>query len=447
MLSLLAVTAAPMGAATAPSGTYHGVKSILGETIDTSVKVDSATSMDLAIKGVISIACAAEAYKYDGSSVITLPGMNTPGDCVHDALAQQSEVSIKSIEYDSTADSIKINAEFAILSVSITLTKEGTLRSPETAEDRDRMFEEFTRYHRRTYVDSERALRRAIFEENLNLITQRNSDGDLGRHWVNKFSDVSEEEFRATHLGYKPKANASDAQPELELPLTVSSAASSIDWRSHSPSVLTPVKDQGQCGSCWAFSATEQIETDVAMSTGKLYTLAPQQIVSCDHTDMGCNGGNTETAYKYVAKEGLEAESSYPYKSGNTGSSGQCKYSKSKSVVTIQSYKTVSRFGVSEGKMLTQIQKSPISVCVDASKWQTYRSGIMGKSCGTSLDHCVQAVGYNANEGYWIVRNSWNTDWGVDGYIYVKEGVDACGIAKDATIVEGASVQLSVESA
>jgi len=245
-------------------------------------------------------------------------------------------------------------------------------------------------------------------------------------------------------MGYVPKRNVTGRE-ELALPLTASADAASIDWRKHSPKILTPVKDQGQCGSCWAFSATEQIETNVAMATGHLYTLSPQQIVSCDKTDLGCNGGNTETAYDYVAHNGLEAESAYPYVSGDSGRSGTCHYKSSKTEVTISSYKTVSHSKRSEGKMLTQIQKSPISVCVDASKWQTYHSGVLGARCGTSLDHCVQAVGYNGNGNYWIVRNSWNTDWGQDGYIYVKEGVDACGIAKDATIVTGASVSTPVE--
>lgn len=232
----------------------------------------------------------------------------------------------------------------------------------------------------------------------------------------------------------------------MDLALTASTDAASIDWRQHSPAVLTPVKDQGQCGSCWAFSATEQIETDVAMATGHLYTLSPQQIVSCDKTDDGCNGGNTETAYDYVAEKGMEAESSYPYTSGDSGRTGSCHYREAREIVTIGSYSTVSHSRRSEGKMLTQIQRSPISVCVDASKWQTYSHGVLGRSCGNQLDHCVQAVGYNAQHNYWIVRNSWNTDWGVNGYIYVKEGVDACGIAKDATIVRGASVHTAIEA-
>jgi len=439
--------------AATPTGTYHGSKSILGEGIDATVKVDSTAAMDLTVTGVASIACPGEKYAYDGASAITLSGMNTAGDCVHDALAKESEVSIKSISYDSSSDSITVTAKYTFISVSVVLKKQaaagllGATRNTETAEERDAMFAEFTAFHGRTYTGAERALRRAIFEENLDRITERNVDGELGHHWVNRFADVSEEEFRATHMGYKPKANASDAADELDLPLTASASASSIDWRSHSPAVLTPVKDQGQCGSCWAFSATEQIETDVAMATGHLYTLAPQQIVSCDKTDLGCDGGNTETAYAYVAKSGLEAESSYPYKSGDSGRSGTCKYSSGKTVVSISSYSSVSKTKRSEGKMLTQIQKSPISVCVDATKWQTYSRGVLGKSCGTSLDHCVQAVGYNADQGYWVVRNSWNTDWGVKGYIYVKEGIDACGIAKDATIVTGAKATTTVEAA
>merc|ERR1712066_374124 len=307
------------------------------------------------------------------------------------------------------------------------------------------MFAEFVAFHGKIYSsDAERTARRAIFEENLDLITERNADGDLGIHWVNKFADVSAEEFRATHLGYLPKANTT-ASVELDLPLTASASAASVDWRSRSPSILTPVKDQGQCGSCWAFSATEQIETDVAMATGKLYSLSPQQITSCDEVDDGCNGGNTETAYEYVAKHGLETESAYPYTSGKKGKTGKCQYSSSKTVVSISGYKSVSKSAKHEGKMLTQIATSPISVCVDAEKWQTYSGGVMGKSCGSSLDHCVQAVGYNSAKGYWIVRNSWNTDWGENGYIYVKEGINACGIAKDATIVNGASAIASVE--
>jgi len=438
------------GAAAAPTGTYTGSKSVLGVTIDGKVKINSATDMDLEISNAISISCPGEPYTLDGNS-ITITNMDKAGDCVHDAVASEPGLSIKSVTYDSSADAITVEAKEGFVALKIVLTKStpgllGARFNIETAAERNAMFEAFVSEHGRTYPSAaERDARRAIFEETLDLITSRNTDGDLGKHWPNKFSDIAEEEFRATHMGYVPKKNTT-AAVELDLPLTASAAATSIDWRKHSPAVLTPVKDQGDCGSCWAFSATEQIETDVAMSTGHLYTLSPQQIVSCDKTDAGCDGGNTETAYDYVATKGLEPESAYPYTSGDTGKDGSCRYSGSKTQVTIQSYKTVSSRKSSEGKMLTQIQSSPISVCVDASKWQTYRSGVLGARCGTTLDHCVQAVGYNAEKNYWIVRNSWNTDWGQNGYIYVKEGVDACGIAKDATIVTGAGVSTVVEA-
>jgi hypothetical protein len=429
-------------AAATPSGTYKGSKSVLGQSVNAIVTVDDTTHLDLTLSGATAVNCKSESYSYDGTSKITLPGLNTAGDCVHDALAGASlPITIKSITYSPTSDDVVIAAGVSFLTVDVTLSKSSLAAVSNTADEHTRWFDEFKEHFGRTYTGKEHAARFEIFKENLGKIGARNADGELGFHFVNKFADLSHEEFRATHMGYKPKANLLTQQVELDLPLSTRATTSSVDWRSHSPAVLTPVKDQGQCGSCWAFSATEQIETDVAMATGHLYTLSPQQIVSCDKSDLGCNGGNTETAYEYVESNGLEAESSYPYRSGTTEKSGTCEYKGSKAVVSIGGYSTVSSRSSSEGKMLTQIAKSPISVCVDATQWQTYSSGVLGRSCGTSLDHCVQAVGYNAAQGYWIVRNSWNTDWGVDGYIYVKEGIDACGIAKDATIVKGATNQ------
>jgi len=436
-----AAAAPPVEAGASPAGTYKGSKTVLGQSINAVVTVDDSTHLDLTLSGATSVNCKQEGYTYDGTSKITLPGLNTAGDCVHDALAgAKLPITIKSITYSSTGDDVVIKAGVSFLTVSVTLSKSGLMSTDVSTAERERWFEEFKEHHGRTYSGEEHARRLAIFNENLDLISERNVDGELGVHFVNKFADLSSEEFRASHMGYKPKATLF-GQSELPLPIATRDTSSSIDWRSHSPAVLTPVKDQGQCGSCWAFSATEQIETDVAMATGHLYTLSPQQIVSCDKQDLGCSGGNTETAYSYVEANGLEAESAYPYHSGTSRKSGSCEYKSSKAVVSISGYSTVSSRTSSEGKMLTQIQKSPISVCVDATKWQTYSSGVIGASCGTQLDHCVQAVGYNANKGYWIVRNSWAADWGEDGYIYVKEGIDACGIAKDATIVKGASNQ------
>jgi len=311
-----------------------------------------------------------------------------------------------------------------------------------TASEKSAWFDAFQKQFAKSYdTDEERSFRRDAFVANLDLIAARNADGALGVHSVTKFADLTHEEFKARYLGYKPKKDMLFADEELDIPINAS--ATSVDWRKSK--LVTPVKDQGQCGSCWAFSATEQIETDVALATGKLLKLSPQQITSCDKVDDGCDGGNTESAYQYIKKAGgIEASSSYPYSSGTRGKTGKCQSEKSEFVATIGGFKTVSHSALSEKKMVSQIQKSPISVCVDAEAWQTYTHGIMGKSCGNELDHCVQAVGYqkegNGKSAYWIVRNSWNTDWGVDGFIYVEAGINACGIAKDATVVTGAGL-------
>jgi len=297
-------------------------------------------------------------------------------------------------------------------------------------------FKSFVSTYNKSYTNAEEFdYRLSVFNQTLHLIEQRNAEGEA-EHGINKFADLTQDEFRAMYLGYNPSGRSSDPETLEISPTLNSSSVSSVDWRTKG--VLTPVKDQAQCGSCWAFSATEQIETNWKMAGNELVSLSPQQIVSCDKKDDGCNGGNTETAYAYVVKAGgLDTEAAYPYTSGK-GKTGKCKVKKAKEVAKIKGFTTVSKSRTGEKKMVTQIQKSPISVCVDAEKWQTYKKGIIGKSCGNQLDHCVQAVGLNTDGGqsYWVVRNSWNTDWGVKGYIYVKEGINACGIANDATVVK-----------
>jgi C1A family cysteine protease len=250
-----------------------------------------------------------------------------------------------------------------------------------------------TTYNKEYKNATEFAYRLGVFKKNLQIAEQRNADGEAV-HGITKFSDLTNEEFRSFYLGYKAPTGA---RQELDIALTDSSAAASVDWRGHSPAILTPVKNQAQCGSCWAFSATEQIETNYAMAGNAIKSLGVQQIVSCDKVDEGCNGGNTETAYAYVEKAGgLETEASYPYTSGK-GKSGVCKDKKAKEVVSIKGFNTISKTEASEKKMVTQMGDSPISVCVDATKWQTYKKGILGRTCGKQLDHCVQAVGLNTD--------------------------------------------------
>jgi len=264
---------------------------------------------------------------------------------------------------------------------------------------------------------------------------------------ITKFSDLFADEFAATRLGYKRNATPATAHvlPVDGLP----AAPDAKDWRK--AGAVTKVKDQGQCGSCWAFSTTEEIESAVFMATGTLETLSTQQIISCDKKDLGCNGGDTVTAYAYVEKAGgLDVASDYPDRSHVSGRTGKCTWDKKKAAkVTGFTYATKpcnrgACKNQDEDALATALAaKGPVSICVNAgdSGWQNYKRGVYSKRCsGASddLDHCVQLVGYDKSGStpYWIVRNSWNTDWGIDGYMHLAMGRNLCGVADEATIAQ-----------
>jgi len=290
-------------------------------------------------------------------------------------------------------------------------------------------FSHFTTTYNKKYSDAEWSTRMAIFAENLERINEQNKQhillGGDAVFGVTQFSDLTPAEFKSMYLNYIP-SNATVARVNIELdgaPATV------VDWRTKG--AVTDVKDQGQCGSCWAFSATEAIESYSFLSSGKLVELSPQQITSCDKTDGGCNGGNTETAYAYVVKAGgIETSANYPYTSGG-GNTGICKFDQSKVAVKVTGYKSVAR---GETNMKAALNNGPVSVCLAADAFQSYRSGIL-KSCPGQVDHCVQAVGYDDTNvpPYWIVRNSWAKSWGEAGYIRVESGKDLCKISDDVT--------------
>lgn len=270
---------------------------------------------------------------------------------------------------------------------------------------------------------------------------------------ITKFSDQFTDEFAATHFGYKRSAERPVADV-LSLP---ADAPQSVDWRTKG--AVTKVKDQGSCGSCWAFSTTEEIESAVFMATGKLPVLSTQQIISCDKTDAGCNGGDTISAYQYVEKAGgLDTASDYPDKSHSTGRTGKCTWDKKEAAkVTGFAYATKP---CTEGACKHQDEdalaaalaaKGPVSICVNAggNGWQNYKRGVFSKKCSgasSDLDHCVQLVGYDKSGAtpYWIVRNSWNTDWGIDGYMHLEMGKNLCGVADEATIAQATTAQLDL---
>jgi cathepsin F len=286
-------------------------------------------------------------------------------------------------------------------------------------------FDAFLTAHKKSYpTRQEYMTRQAIFRENLAKAEVLNAEsvanGGDAAFGVTKFSDLTEDEFRETYL--MPNLPIPDMQNDEDPPRVFEAA--SVDWRN----ATTAVKDQGQCGSCWAFSATEAIES-FAQIRGRysLYTLSPQQIVSCDTTDGGCKGGWPYNAYNYIKNAGgMERETDYPYTSGH-GVNGACKYDGSKAVVKVAGYVSVTK---GEPALQTALNLGPVSVCVAASAFQTYRGGILA-TCPGNVDHCVQAVGYE--DTYWLLRNSWGGGWGEQGFIRVARGSDLCHVADYVT--------------
>jgi len=290
-------------------------------------------------------------------------------------------------------------------------------------------FADFQRKFGKTYETAEEQDRRfAIFKENLRLIDELNARNDGATYGITQFTDRTKQEFKDTVLMSSPPALDKKQQVAK---FVNASAPSSFNWVGHNPPVVTPVYNQGQCGSCWAFSATENIESRWALAGNPLVSLAMQQIVDCDTTDGGCNGGWPYNAYQYVINAGgMEPEADYPYVAYNEA----CRFNPAEVVAKISSWQYVTQ-SQNEQQMVNYLYANgPLSVCVDASSWSFYTGGIYSaSSCGTSIDHCVLATGYNIPGGYWIIRNSWGTSWGMAGYMYLQYGADACAVAQVVT--------------
>jgi len=320
-----------------------------------------------------------------------------------------------------------------------------------------------TRYGKAYASEAEETARFGVFKDNLVRIAELNSRGDGAYYSANQFADLSAAEFDGNYKGYVPSAERVREDAAVFEPTDEQIAAAkgkTVDWRTKGHYV-TPVKNQQQCGSCWAFSVTEEVESIFAIAGNGLKELSPQQIVSCDGSDDGCNGGDSVSAYKYIMSAGgLESSKAYPYTSGG-GDSGQCHFKHNKITANITGWGYATK---PSKKSETQMQAAidnigPLSICVDASSWQFYSGGVIKSGCGQQLDHCVQTTGYHVSGSalnddatndanndapsdddsvsgdYWIVRNSWGESWGYSGYLYVEIGKNLCGIADEATYV------------
>jgi len=304
------------------------------------------------------------------------------------------------------------------------------------------MFDSFVSRFNRSYATQNEYLQRAaIFQQNLQLVDFYNRQEGSAIYGVTKFMDLTPQEFRGKFLMPKGsiKKNAID-QPIVSVDSTAP-LPQTFDWRTKN--AVTPTKDQGDCGSCWAFSATEAIESAWFLAGNQLVSLSPQQIVDCDQGrgDEGCNGGDTVTAYAYVmAAGGMETETAYPY----TGENDKCTFDASKVVAKINSWTYITQ-NLNETEMQVKLMAmGPLSICVDASTWQFYVGGIVEHFCASApddLDHCVMITGFDHRVDWldrdvpiWNIRNSWGADWGYGGYIYVERGYNLCGVADEATL-------------
>ncbi|EAL71045.1 cysteine proteinase 5 precursor [Dictyostelium discoideum AX4] len=304
--------------------------------------------------------------------------------------------------------------------------------------------------HQKSYTSEEFGARYNIFKANMDYVQQWNSKGSETVLGLNNFADITNEEYRNTYLGTKFDASSLIGTQEEKV-FTTSSAASK-DWRSEG--AVTPVKNQGQCGGCWSFSTTGSTEGAHFQSKGELVSLSEQNLIDCSTENSGCDGGLMTYAFEYIINNnGIDTESSYPYKAEN----GKCEYKSENSGATLSSYKTVT--AGSESSLESAVNVNPVSVAIDAShqSFQLYTSGIYYEpECSSeNLDHGVLAVGYGSGSGsssgqssgqssgnlsasssneYWIVKNSWGTSWGIEGYILMSRNRDNnCGIASSAS--------------
>ena len=261
------------------------------------------------------------------------------------------------------------------------------------------LFESWKTTHAKSY-NSAFAEAKAFkaFAHNEEKITNHNAQSFSYTLGHNEYSDLTADEFFHYRLGYnaslpRPTPTATHTYTAADL----AAAPDAIDWVTKG--AVTPVKNQGQCGSCWSFSSTGAMEGAYFLSTGTLPVLSEEDLVECDTVDQGCMGGLMDNAFKFVEKNGVAAEAAYPYMSG-TGIRGLCKpKEEANAIVTVTGFKDVP--SGDEDALKTAVAQQPVSIAIEADKsvFQLYKSGVLDSPmCGTKLDHGVLLVGYGSQK-------------------------------------------------
>ncbi|XP_049272856.1 procathepsin L isoform X2 [Rhipicephalus sanguineus] len=302
-------------------------------------------------------------------------------------------------------------------------------------------WEAFKATHNKSYQSHmEELLRFKIFTENSLIIAKHNAKYAKGlvsyKLGMNQFGDLLAHEFAKIFNGYRGQRSARGSTFMPPANVNDSSLPSTVDWRKKG--AVTPVKNQGQCGSCWAFSATGSLEGQHFLKDGELVSLSEQNLVDCSQSfgNNGCEGGLMDNAFKYIkANDGIDTEESYPYEAVDA----KCRFKKDDVGATDTGFVDIEQ-GSEDDLKKAVATVGPISVAIDAghSSFQLYSEGVYDEpDCSSeSLDHGVLAVGYGVKDGkkYWLVKNSWGESWGDNGYILMsRDKNNQCGIASAAS--------------
>lgn len=335
-----------------------------------------------------------------------------------------------------------------VVAAALLVVAATAVRRPKWHQLENYDFEQYKRDFGKKYADAaEHEMRAALFAKKLAAIRKHNAEGHSWKKGVNHMSDWTETEFKKL-LGGRAREMSGLVEEHrrrgLVKPHTVADSQlplpKSVDWRNVRPAVVSDVKNQGMCGSCWAHGATEQIESYWALATNQLFTLSTQETTACTPNPNqcggtgGCNGATAELGFERAIAAGLTEEWQYPY-TAYWGTTGACAVPQNATnVVSVTGY--VKLTPNDQGLVLTALaQTGPLAVNVDASEWNDYESGVYtgcNYANNITIDHVVQAVGYGTDEttglDYFLIRNSWSPLYGEDGYIRIlRTSQAACG--------------------
>jgi len=304
-----------------------------------------------------------------------------------------------------------------------------------TEKEYQSAFTQWMQSNKKAYTSDEFSSRYQIFKGHMDYAQEWNAAGKSSKLAMTSLADLTNEEYKKL-LGTRFDGTERLAAAVPNTKQVVNANPTSVDWRTKG--AVTPIKNQGQCGSCWSFSTTGSTEGAHFLKTKNLVSLSEQNLVDCSvsYGNNGCNGGLMDDAFQYIiANKGIDTEASYPYSATGPNT---CEYKAANSAATLSSYKDVN--SGDEKDLETAAVQQPISVAIDAShtSFQLYSSGVYDESaCSTSqLDHGVLVVGYGESKStpYWLVKNSWGTSWGQSGYIWMsKDKSNQCGIATMAS--------------